>query len=175
MFEEISYKKKFFAVLVLFAMLSFTAYKRSFRNAIEAVSFYSESKKSISQNSNAHLELIQLKTELARLDNIIGKKAKNPGAVQNQILSFLSNQDRNIKLSKINPVHIVEDPYFNIYSNLITIEGSSNNILNTVYSFEKDFEYARIANLKLFVIKNSRTAKKELYTNIIFQNYERKN
>ncbi len=175
MFNEFSYKKKFFAVIALFCVLGITAYKRSFKSAIEAVSYYSESKSSIEKNSNVEQELFLLKNEVQTLDNIIGKKVKNPELVQNQILNFLSKQTQQIKLSKINPVHISKDRYFTIYSNVITIEGGFNNLLNTVYTFEKDFEYARIANLKFYVTKNPRTAKKELYNNIIFQNYERNN
>ncbi len=174
MFNELSHKKKFYACIALFVILGITAYKRSFKGAIEAVSFYTESKKNIKNNSHIEDELIVLNNEVRALDNIIGKTAKNPEIVQNKILNFLSLQDRDVKLASIDNIHISSDDYFTIYSNKITLKGSYNNLMKTIYAFEKDFEYARIATLKFYVSRNRRTLKKELYNDIIFQNYEKK-
>jgi len=175
MFKGVTYKKKFFAVVALFTILSITAYKRSFKMAFETVSFYTESKNNIEDNSNIHTNVTLLKNEINSLDQIIGKKAKNPEIVQNNILNFLSQQEINITLSKIENIHISSDSYFTVYSNIVSLNGSFNELLKTIYIFEKDFEYARIASLKFYVVRNRRTKTKELYNDIIFQNYENKN
>jgi len=173
MFSELTNKKKFYGVLLLFIVLSIAAYKRSFKGAIEAVNYYSESKKNIEKNINIDEDLLQLKNEIQSLDNIIGKKAKNPDIVQNEILNFISQQEHNFKLSKIENLHISSDNYFTIYSNMITLEGSFNELLKAIYRFEKDFEYARIASIKLHVLKKQQNSKNKLFTKIIFQNYEK--
>ena len=135
MFKEISNKKKFYAVIVLFLMLSFTAYKRSFKGAIESVSFYLESKNNIEKNEGESVKIILLKNEIQTLDNIIGKKAKNPEIVQNNILDFLNNQAQKSTLSNIDKLHVSEDNYFTIYSNIITLKGNFNELITTMYAF----------------------------------------
>ena len=63
---------------------------------------------------------------------------------------------------------------FNIYSNKISIKGGFNELIKTIYAFETEFNFARIATMKFYVLKNRKTRKKELYNDIIFQNYEKK-
>lgn len=174
MFKGISYKKKFYAVIVLFIVLSIAAYKRSFKGAIEAVTFYIESKNNIDENINIDSKIVKLNIKNQSLDNIIGKKIRNPEAVQNEVLNFLSQKEEDFLLSKIENIHISSDNYFTIYSNIVTIEGSFNDLLKVIYSFEEGFEFARIASLKIYVLKNRRNSKNKLYTTIIFQNYEKK-
>lgn len=173
MFKEVSYKNKFFAVIILFIVLSITAYKRSFKATFEAVNFYKEAKKNIEKSSNTQEEIGFLKNEMLNLDNIIGKKSRNPEIVQNEILNFLSQQEKN-NLSKIDKLHISNDEYFTIYSNTISLKGSFNELIKTIHAFENNFEYARIASLKLYVVRNRKTYKNELYNQLIFQNYEKK-
>lgn len=174
MFENISNKRKFYAILVLFVVLGITAYKRSFKHTIASISLYSESKKSITENENAESTFIKLKQEASRLNGVIGKKNKNPEIIQNKILNFIDTQGFSSKISEISPLHYSENNYFKIYSNNITLTGDFNNLLASVYQFEKEFDFARIASVKLYTKNNYRISKKELYCNIIFQNYENK-
>lgn len=174
MFKNISYKKKFYGLLAFAVILSFTAYKRSFKGTIETIDFYRESAKNIKESSNSLRELSNIKKEISILDNTIGKSAKNPAIVQNEILGFLSKRPQEITLSKIENLHISNDNYFTIYSNVISLKGDFNNLLKTIYEFEKDFEYARIASMVLYTERNNKTSKKELNNEIIFQNYEKK-
>lgn len=174
MFKNISYKRKFYGLLALVVILSFTAYKRSFKGTIETVGFYREAVKSINESPNSLEELSNIKKEIKILDNIIGKRAENPAIVQNEILGFLSMRTQEITLSKIENLHVSNDDYFSIYSNVISLQGDFNGILKTIYEFEKDFEYARIASMVFRTERDPRTSKKELYNDIIFQNYEKK-
>lgn len=174
MFKNISYKKKFYGLLAFVVILSFTAYKRSFKGTIETIGFYRESVKNIKESSNSLMELSNIKNEVSMLDNAIGKSAKNPTIVQNEILGFLSTRSHEMTLSKIENLHVSNDDYFTIYSNVIMLQGDFNVLLKTMYEFEKDFEYARIASMVFHTERNNKTSKKELYNEIIFQNYEKK-
>lgn len=173
MFQNIPNKKKFYALILIAFLLSITAYKRSFKTAIETVRFYSESKKSIGNTDNAHNELLYLKNESEMLDAVIGKSIKKPEIVQNEILNFLSNNEFNVTLSNIGNAHISGDDYFTIYSNSVTLKGDFQELLHTVYAFDTDFAQARIATLRFYVKKEVRSSKKELFNDIIFQNYEK--
>ncbi|SRX75253.1 hypothetical protein [Aequorivita antarctica] len=174
MFKNISYKKKFYGLLVFVVILSFTAYNRSFKGTIETISLYRESVKNIKESSNSLMELSNIKKEVSILDNTIGKSTKNPAIVQNEILGFLSTRSQEMTLSKIENLHVSNDDYFTIYSNVILLQGDFNGLLKTIYEFEKDFEYARIASMVFHTERNAKTSKNELYNEIIFQNYEKK-
>lgn len=174
MFKNISNKNKLYLLILFVLLLSFTAYKRSFKGTIDAIIFYKDSKKNIAESSASTIELENLKNEIEDLDNIIGKKAKYPMQVQNEILGFLSSQDENVTIAQIEAPNISDDSYFTIYSNLITLKGDFNSLLKTIYEFEINFEYARIANMVFRVDRNPKTSKTELFTDIIFQNYEKK-
>lgn len=174
MFKNIGYKSKFYALFVLVVFLSFAAYKRSFKGTIETIGFYREAVRNIKKSPNSLLQLSNIKNEVAMLDNKIGKSANNPAIVQNEILGFLSTQSQEITLAKIENLHVSRDNYFTIYSNVVSLQGDFIGILQTIYDFEKDFEYARIASMVFRTERNSKTSKKELYNEIIFQHYEKK-
>ncbi|MBX2828086.1 MAG: hypothetical protein KTR22_07980 [Flavobacteriaceae bacterium] len=174
MFEQFSYKKKFYAVLILSVLLGITAYKRSFSGALQSIKYYKESKKNISANQNSDQELIILQGEVALLDNVIGKKVEDPNRVQHEILDFISQQETDIGIARIAELHISQDEFFTIYSNQITLKGSFENLQKMIYAFEKQFDYARIANSRFYTVRDPRTRKKELFNDIIFQNYEKK-
>lgn len=174
MFKNINNRSKFYGLLIFVVILSYTAYKRSFKGTIEAIGYYRESVKNISESSNSLKELSNIKKEVSLLDNTIGKRTENPTIVQNEILGFLSTQSRDITLSKIENLHISNDDYFTIYSNVISMKGDFNVLLKTIYEFERDFEYARIASMVFYTERNTKTSQKELYNEIIFQNYEKK-
>jgi len=174
MFENIPYKKKFYALIAIALVLSLAAYKRSFKGTIESVRYYYQAKKNIDQNQNIEEELLFLKAENKVLDQSIGKEINNPEIVQNRILSFINNSDIDLTIARIEPTHRASDPYFNTYSNQITLKGSYEHISKMIFAFEEDFEYARIATTQFYVKRDPRTRKKELYNDIIFQNYEKK-
>jgi len=50
MFQQFSYKKKFYALAILAILLGATAYKRSFKGTLDAIEFYYHSKKDLNKN-----------------------------------------------------------------------------------------------------------------------------
>ena len=51
MFQQFSYKKKFYALAILAILLGATAYKRSFKGTLDAIEFYYHSKKDLNKNA----------------------------------------------------------------------------------------------------------------------------
>ena len=81
--------------------------------------------------------------------------------------------EKSVSISKMEALHISQDDYFKVYSNVLTIMGDYNSIAHTVYLLERDFSEARIASMKFHAISDPRTKRKKLYNTIIFQNYEK--
>ncbi|WP_452223483.1 hypothetical protein [Lacinutrix chionoecetis] len=173
MFNNISYKKKFFALIMIGVVLSISAYKRSFSLTIDS---YKESKSlierldyiNVSSNSVSILD-----KEIQFLNNLIGEDNIEPELVQQEILNFVTNSSPSVSVINIEEVHSAIDNDFNIYSNQLTLEGAFEDLLETVYSFEKEFVYSRLVNVSFFKKKDFKTRKEKLYSKIIFQNYEK--
>ena len=87
MFEQYTYKQKCIALLVIFIMLSYTAYKRSFKNLIEVYKEHKElnfrSQEITSKSKN--LELLSM--EIASYDKYLGNQNVARDIVQQEIIA----------------------------------------------------------------------------------------
>ena len=173
MFENLSYKKKLVTLIFLILVMGITAYKRSYRISIGAYKSLKSAQKKLEEVSDSQKRIIILKTEVDYLDNIIGKKAANADLVQQEIMNTYSLIEGNSELVKLEEIHKAKNDYFNIYSNRFIISGAFNELLKTTYAYEKEFEFSRVVSVRFYVDTESRTRKKRLFEQIIFQNYEK--
>lgn len=173
MFENVSYKKKFIALLALMVMLGVTAYKRSFRITMDAAVVLDESREKLARVSNSQQKITNLTSEVAYLDKLIGKEIANPNIVQQELLNNFQDYNKNTELVKLEEIHKASDEYFNIYTNRLILTGAYGDLLNTTYNYEKKFEFSRVVSLRFYVEKEARTRKTRLFEQIIFQNYEK--
>ncbi|SHI73708.1 hypothetical protein SAMN04488096_10446 [Mesonia phycicola] len=172
--ENYSNKKKFIALIILSICFSIFIYNRSVKKAFKSYVTYANYLEQINDSSNTKTELEHLKIQTRNLDNIIGKNLKKPDIVQNDILSFISDNKSNVTLSNIKSTHVATNRYYAIYSNQITLEGKFDELFKTIYDIEKKFDKARIASVKLYTKEDYVKKNKILYNEIIFQNYEKK-
>ena len=70
-------------------------------------------------------------------------------------------------------MHTFSDTEFKIYSNQITVEGAYNNLIELLYTIEKEYKASRIVSTNLYSKKNYQTKTTKLYLKIILQNYEK--
>lgn len=173
MFENFSYKIKFFALIGLIVILSVTAYKRSFSITIDSYSLLKESEQKLNKIANSQQNIERLTAEISYLDQIMGKDIAHPDLVQQEILSSFIELNKETNLIGLKEVHKAKNNYFNVYSNRLILEGTFENLLQTTYNYERDFDASRIMSLKFYVERQPRTRKKQLFEQIIFQNYEK--
>lgn len=173
MFENLSYQKKFFALLVFIIIMGITSYKRSFSLTIDAYQTLDTSREKLLEIRNSPQKLALLKTEVESLDRIIGKEAANADIVQQEILNAFNTINNNAELVKLEEIHIAKNDYFNIYTNRLVLTGNYEDLLKTIYHYEKKFDYSRVIGSKFYIDKEPRTRRKKLYQQIIFQNYEK--
>jgi len=172
-FNNITYKKKFFILILIGVILSITAYKRSFSLAINS---FQESK-TLSERLNyinaASNDIGTLDKEIQFLNNLIGEDNIEPELVQQEILNFITSNNKRVAVINIEEVHTANDNGFTIYSNQLTLQGAFKDLLEATYSFEKEFVYSRLVNVTFFRKKDFKTRREKLYSKIIFQNYEK--
>ncbi len=173
MFENISYRKKFFALISLLAIMGFTAYKRSFSLAFDAYENLQSSRTKLLEVSNSQQKIASVKSDVTYLDRIIGKQAASADVVQQEILNTFNSISSRSELVRLEEIHIAKNEYFNIYTNRLILSGSYKGLLKATYYYEKEFDYSRVVGLHFYIEREPRTRKKRLYEQIIFQNYEK--
>jgi Tfp pilus assembly protein PilO len=171
MFEQYSYKKKFMALVLIFVMLSITAYKRSFSTLFQTISEYkvlSSKTDELNKKANNANGLIK---DVAYLDKIMGKEGTTKEMIQQGIVSFASENHNGISIHDVQPIHVFSDENYTTITNQLDITGSANQLLKLSYDFEKIFDLSRITSMNFYTIKNNNKSE-VLHLKMIFQNYE---
>lgn len=173
MFENLTYKQKFFGVIIGFVILLLAAYKKTLRHTLASKQQLNIVEQRLEGVNDAYNDLANLRENVKILDNIIGGNNSEPQLVQRQLLNFITKQNFKANIVGIKDVHKYRNDEFTIYTNQIEIQGSYNDLLNLLYMCEKNFKDSRILSAKFYTKKNYTTRKEKLYLNIILQNYEK--
>lgn len=171
MFEKYSYKKKCAALLVVFVMLSITAYKRSFHALFEVVrenrSLVAKVEDMKNKSDNPEL----LRKEISEMDKLLGKEGTAKEEVQQGIVSFAAGKNPGISINDLQPIHIFSDENHKVITNLLDVTGNANQLLQLGYDFEKNFTYSRMVSMDFYTTKKNNSSE-SLHLRMIFQNYE---
>lgn len=173
MFENLSYKQKFFALVAIISLMALTGYKRSVKLTLDSYRNCKQATAKLQEVNNSWQRMRSLENEVGYLDNIIGRQAADPDIVQQEILSTFSLLDTDAELVKLAEVHKANNEYFNIYTNQLLLSGNFNNILGATYEYEKNFDFSRLVSLNFYTEKERRSRRLKLYGQLIFQNYEK--
>jgi Tfp pilus assembly protein PilO len=171
MFENYSYKQKFHALIIIFFMLSITAYKRSFYTLYEVVSEYRTLSKTVDDINKKAKNTGGLNKDISYLDKIMGKEGVSKEMVQQGIVSFASENSRGISINDLKPIHDFSEDDYHIITNQLDVTGNSNQLLKLTYDFEKNFNLSRIVSMNFYTAKKNNKSD-VLHLKMIFQNYE---
>ena len=171
MFENYSYKQKFYALIIIFCMLSVAAYKRSFHTLFEVVSEYRTLSKKAEDINKKSKNTGTLKNDVEYLNKIIGKEGITKEMVQQGIISFASTNSSGISINDLKPIHDFPEDNYHIITNQLDVTGNANQLLELAYSFEKNFNYSRMVSQNFYTIKKNNKSE-VLHLKMIFQNYE---
>ena len=163
MFKNLTYKKKFFVVLVGFVLLFMAAYKKTYKQTLAAKNKLNHVEQKLLNNENSLNDLYQLNNKIRELDKAIGGQTLNPERVQQKILDFISKHKFKVHVVSIEEAHIFSDNDFLIYSNQIELGGTYQDLIQALYEIEKSFKNSRVVSTQLYSKKNYRTNSKKLF------------
>ncbi len=171
MFDQYSYKVKFKALIVIFILLAFTAYKKSFSTLISVIDENKTLTEKIENINAKSKNRASLKKEISLLNRYIGKQGNSQEITQQGILSFVSQNHPEVSVFDLQAIHSFNDQNFKITTNQLDVTGNVNQVLGVVNDFEKNFDLSKIISLNFYTNKkeNKPTV---LHLKIIFQNYE---
>lgn len=173
MFKNLTYKKKFIAVLLCFLLLLVASYKKTFKDTIEAKKQLNLVERNLAKTNSSFNELYLVKNEVKYLDNLIGGNSIKPEQVQQKVLDFITKEGQNIDVINISDVHLFSNEDFLVYTNQIELEGNYEDLIRLFYKIEKDFKDSRVVSANLNAKKDYRTKTTNLILTIILQNYEK--
>ena len=173
MFDRFTYKQKNYALLGLFILLALVAYKRSFSLTLNAWKEIDEQNVQLEATSHAQTDIENLQVQIVQLNKNIGKSDIEPDKVNQEILSEISDfsKSNQVNLIQLEQTHTFQTVDFDIYSNLISVEGTFNGILSLTHHMENNFEYARLTNVELYTDNRYNAKSNKLYGKLLFQHY----
>jgi hypothetical protein len=172
MFEQYTYKQKSIALVVVFLMLSYTAYKRSFKNLIEVYGENKELTKRSNDIASKSKNLDILSMEIASYDKYLGNQNIARDVVQQEVIAF-STQHEGISINDLQAIHAFEGENYSIYTNQLDVTGNINDLLKLAYDFETKFNFSRVVSTNYYTVKKN-NANEILHLKILFQNYQMK-
>lgn len=173
MFKNLTYKKKFIAVIICFLLLLLASYKKTFKDTIEAKKQLNLVERNLAKTSSSFKELYLVKNEVKYLDNLIGGNSIKPEQVQQKVFDFITKEGQNIDVINVSDVHLYSNEDFLVYTNKIELEGSYEDLIRLFYKIEKKFKDSRVVSANLNAKKDYRTKTTNLILTIILQNYEK--
>jgi hypothetical protein len=131
---------------------------------------------SIKETENATSDLADLQLQVLQLNRHLGKTDLPPDQVQQEILTSINefSKKETVMTARLEATHQFQTVDYDIYSNLVLVNGSYNGILSLAHYFEHEFEYARLTSIDLFTDKDPVSKKTTLYAKLLFQHYRQK-
>lgn len=170
MFDQYTYKQKTIALIILFVLLSITAYKRSFSNLISA---YKENKNLIrlsKEIKSKSKNLDKLSKDIAKYDSYLGNQNVTSEEAQQEIINFATLHN-GVSINNMQSIHTYKGENYRAYTNQLDVTGGVNELLLLAYDFETKFNLSRVINTQFYKIKKGNSAE-QLHLKIVFQNYE---
>lgn len=171
MFESLTYKQKFVALLIATLALSGAAYKRSFSVLGDLLSENEKLKQAVVDDLNFQDGLQDLGQDLKMLDGQLGLQNLPKEQILQSYIKVIG-QHENIEIFNIPEYHQSERENHRTITNFIEITGSLNNLLRLVYRLETEVSLSRIVSLHFYTIK-AKDKSLRLHLKITFQNYEK--
>lgn len=173
MFKNLSYKQKFYSVIGCFLILVLAGYKKTYKQVFSAKKELNEVKNNLESASEAYGTIYNLKNDIVILDDVIGGHTSNPTQVQQMIFDFVSNSEPLVNLVSLDDPHVYKNNEFVVYTNQVELEGSYKDLMQLLYSVERDFKSSRVVSNSLYTKRNYTNNTTKLYLKIILQNYEK--
>jgi len=172
MFRTISGNKKLIGLVVVTIILVLSSFKKSFRPTIDSYKQQIEVEEKLLLTKGALSKIRTLKSEVNLLNDEVGAVDLKPQEVQQQLLTF-ANKIPKISVVNVNEIHYAQNSLFKIYTHQIDVEGSFQDLLKGLYSFEREFNISRIVSFSFENKKKNGVVLKNQRLIIIFQNYEK--
>lgn len=171
MFKNISYRNRFYIVILLMTILATASYFFAIRNTISVVhecNYYKDKTKSYellqSQES-------QLKSDLLFINQVIVNDSATTDEFSKQIFDFISHitNSHEVAITNFDQPLVSDESGFKVETYSLTISGTFIQLLKACNEIEKKIKIGRMVSMDFYTEKKSQKKTEELYLNIYIQ------
>jgi len=170
-FKKVTYRKKNQALVVVTILFAISIYEAALKKTIVAYNDYKNLELQIQAAHDEPKRMEQLQIKNAKMDMLLGNEGKYSD-IQQSILGIVTaycNQN-NLVLEEFPTPTIENNKGITIQTNIITIEGGFNKLLNLIYLFEQKYKIGKVVSVAYKLTKENSASIPKLNVIIYLQN-----
>lgn len=171
--ENLSYRKKYYALLLAMALASVFVYQVSLRKTILVVKECKVYQLTIQQSVHQQTALSSLQEELNGFDQQIDSyETIHIHQFQQELLSTISDycSKNKMVIEQFNQPHEALQGNYKIETSIVSIEGHFKKVLELIYHLEKRVLGKKIASIHFEKKKDFKSKREQLITTLYIQN-----
>jgi hypothetical protein len=170
-FKKLTYKKKNRALVIITVLSAVLIYEAALKKTIVAYSSCKSLELQVQDANDAPKKMNELQIKNARMDMLLGNGGKYLD-VQESILGIVTNycHENTLVLEEFPTPMIEKNNGIVIETNVFTIEGGFNKLLNLIYLFEQKYKIGKVVSVIYQVKKENSSSSTKLNVTIYLQN-----
>ncbi len=170
MWKKLTYKGRVILLLIGIVISLPVIYNLSLRKTFELKAKCREAEEKLEVIQTAPEEIVRIRKELNRIDNLVGKKEGKDG--QEVLIEQVSDfcQKRKITFREYPGIHEYQKENYNLMTNVIKVKGAFKDLVELLYDLEKNYKLGKVTSVKYQLQRNYKTKKKELIGIYYIQN-----
>lgn len=176
MLTRLTYKYKFFVLIVFIMLASILIYRMAISKTIDKYGQCNKLKIDLEMINDAPQRIANIQIKLKRIENVIG--SIDP-TIQNQeaifeLVSNYCNQNHATLIEISNPV-LTEKGDFLIETHRIELEGSFIKLNRFIYLLEQKYNIGHVVSVRFQTKQNRKTKRVRLHATVYIQNIKSMN
>lgn len=173
MWQNLTYTKKVYTIIGGFFLFMLLAYLIVFSKTI---SLYTETKnkqEKLLWLKEKEKEIPALQSQMALLDKAYN--SKDSSSIRNRLTAFISDfaERNNCVVTAIPEKSLYSKSQLNVQTNQFVIKGNYNQLLQLLFSLEKEYNYtAKVVSVKFYSLKDLQTKHTNLYLALTTQSFK---
>jgi len=176
MLNNLTYKQKNRALMVILALLIPLSYNMAFKKTWELYGECKETEEKLELAADAPSKMAGIKKRLQEIEAIAGKQQDSRQPAQQKLLGIITAwcQENRLVLKEMpNAINTAENDLL-VETNVFEIEGSFSKLLNLIYQLEQKNNAGRVASVNFKTRKDYKTRQLILSATIYIQNIKKK-
>ena len=172
MFNGISYKNKFFALIGLTILFAVIAYTLAFKKTFMIKEEYKKIKSQLEIVDKAPEEIARYEKKMREYNSLLDIDLTENKDAQEILLEEISNycEEHKMILKEMPRIHISSDQGYEVWTNTVVIGGDFIQLLKLLNNMEKQKVFGTISSVKFHSEENFRSRRRFLTMTMYIQN-----
>ncbi len=174
--NKLTYRLKTLVLAVGLLIIGFMVYQTKIKPTMAQYD-HLQSLNSLDSDEDVQQKMSMLESELLYLDRILGKDRKDLQLINKELIAYFSEHEdsTSCELISMPRAHQFDEQGYRIYTHKAVFRGSFQELLRLSYFLETNTSGMKLASSRYFSVKNPRTKKNELFSELYIQSYEKIN